>query len=222
MQAKVDARAVGPDDARVVLAQDARFICTKEVRSMVLYTPEHLRTLEQTASFPKRIRIGDNRVVWLESEILEWLESRQKRNTLEHQLRTYHLRLCRPRFETLTVSVNAANPAAAEEAALALANTNQLGWHMEAFDPSIYRPHAQVFVSDDKGEPTSETAYNFLAKYQHDYVRYLVLYADSKSGAAAVLDQPWLEKLRLSLGSCPFAANWTCGIESHSKLASTR
>ncbi|MGA7328313.1 MAG: AlpA family phage regulatory protein [Rhodomicrobium sp.] len=37
------------------------------------YTAEHLRRLEAAGKFPRRIKIGENRVAWLESEIDAWI-----------------------------------------------------------------------------------------------------------------------------------------------------
>lgn len=79
MQSKVDARPSGPTSEKVSLDTDARFIQAKELRSVVLYSVSHLRLLELAGQFPKRIWISDNRIVWLESEVQEWLDSKRAR-----------------------------------------------------------------------------------------------------------------------------------------------
>ena len=47
-----------------------------ELRRMVPYTHQHILRLEKQGSFPRRIRLGANRVVWLESDVLGWLDQR--------------------------------------------------------------------------------------------------------------------------------------------------
>ena len=37
---------------------------------------EMIRRMEKAATFPKRIQLGQNRVGWIESEVLEWLHAR--------------------------------------------------------------------------------------------------------------------------------------------------
>ena len=37
---------------------------------------EHIARLEAAGQFPKRIRLGQNRVAWLLSEVEEWLDVR--------------------------------------------------------------------------------------------------------------------------------------------------
>lgn len=38
------------------------------------YSFQHIWRLEQAGKFPKRLRIGANRVAWLYDEIVEWIE----------------------------------------------------------------------------------------------------------------------------------------------------
>lgn len=78
MQSKVDARPSGPMSRRIMLDVDARFIRSKELRLIVLFAPDYVRELERAGKFPKRIWIGQNRVVWLESEIQDWVELKRK------------------------------------------------------------------------------------------------------------------------------------------------
>ena len=53
-----------------------RVLSKKEVRGLVLYSPAHIDRLERAGLFPKRIQLGPNRVAWIESEVLEWLQLR--------------------------------------------------------------------------------------------------------------------------------------------------
>jgi len=43
---------------------------------MVLYSPQHIARLEAAGEFPKRVKLGPNRVGWIEEEVLDWLQKR--------------------------------------------------------------------------------------------------------------------------------------------------
>ena len=51
-------------------------ILTSEIVQRIPYSQNHLRRLEAKGSFPKRIRIGANRVAWVRQEIDSWIEAR--------------------------------------------------------------------------------------------------------------------------------------------------
>ena len=52
-----------------------------ELQSIVPYSLNHIRRLEASDSFPKRVRLGANRVAWLREEVEAWLGDRiQHRN----------------------------------------------------------------------------------------------------------------------------------------------
>ncbi len=53
-----------------------RILSKKQLRELVLYSPQHIDRLEKVGKFPKRIRLGPNRVGWIESEIYDWLKQR--------------------------------------------------------------------------------------------------------------------------------------------------
>ena len=53
-----------------------RLLSKKEVRLRVLYSPQHIQRLEDAGKFPRRIRLGQGRVGWLESEVNDWLAAR--------------------------------------------------------------------------------------------------------------------------------------------------
>ncbi|WP_445327129.1 helix-turn-helix transcriptional regulator [Yoonia sp. GPGPB17] len=48
----------------------------KDLKSYVLYSPQHIARLEKAGLFPKRVPLGPNRVGWLKSEVLDWLQER--------------------------------------------------------------------------------------------------------------------------------------------------
>ncbi len=53
-------------------------VSKKELKSVcgIPYSPQHIARLETAGKFPKRIRLGQNRVVWLLAEVEEWLDKR--------------------------------------------------------------------------------------------------------------------------------------------------
>ena len=53
-----------------------RLLSKRQLKEMVLYSPQHIARLEKAGSFPKRVRIGPNRVGWVEAEVLDWLQER--------------------------------------------------------------------------------------------------------------------------------------------------
>jgi prophage regulatory protein len=48
------------------------------VRARVPYSKVHIYRLIRANSFPKPVRVGANRVAWIESEIEEWINKRIK------------------------------------------------------------------------------------------------------------------------------------------------
>ena len=52
------------------------FIVADEISRRIPYSQNHLRRLEAQGIFPKRVRIGANRVAWVRAEIEQWIESR--------------------------------------------------------------------------------------------------------------------------------------------------
>ena len=56
-----------------------RILSKRQVKELVLYSPQHIARLEKAGSFPKRVQLGPNRVGWVEAEVLEWLKERLAR-----------------------------------------------------------------------------------------------------------------------------------------------
>jgi prophage regulatory protein len=48
-----------------------------EVQAIVPYSKMHIDRLEKAGQFPKRIKIGAGRVIWKQSEVVAWLESKR-------------------------------------------------------------------------------------------------------------------------------------------------
>ncbi|PHQ97274.1 MAG: transcriptional regulator [Marinosulfonomonas sp.] len=60
-----------------------RMISKRQLKELVLYSPQHVARLEKAGKFPMRVQLGPNRVGWVESEILDWLQKRldERENT---------------------------------------------------------------------------------------------------------------------------------------------
>ena len=52
------------------------FLRSNELGNIVPYSQNHIRRLEKTGLFPKRVHIGENRVAWVRAEIEAWLNAR--------------------------------------------------------------------------------------------------------------------------------------------------
>lgn len=53
-----------------------RILSKRQVKELVLYSPQHIARLEKAGLFPKRVQLGPNRVGWVEDEVLDWLQDR--------------------------------------------------------------------------------------------------------------------------------------------------
>ena len=53
-----------------------RLLSKKEVRHRILYSPAHIDRLEKAGLFPKRVRLGQGRVGWVEEEIEDYIQER--------------------------------------------------------------------------------------------------------------------------------------------------
>lgn len=53
-----------------------RILSKRDVKQLVLYSPQHIARLEKAGQFPKRVQLGPNRVGWVEDEVLDWLRQR--------------------------------------------------------------------------------------------------------------------------------------------------
>ena len=53
-----------------------RILSKRQLKELVLYSPQHVTRLEAVGKFPKRVKLGPNRVGWVEEEILDWLKQR--------------------------------------------------------------------------------------------------------------------------------------------------
>jgi len=53
-----------------------RILSKRQLRELVLYSPQHIARLEKAGKFPMRVRLGNSRVGWIECEVLDWLQGR--------------------------------------------------------------------------------------------------------------------------------------------------
>lgn len=53
-----------------------RILSKRQLKELVLYSPQHIARLEAAGQFPKRVKLGANRVGWIEGEVLDWLQER--------------------------------------------------------------------------------------------------------------------------------------------------
>ncbi len=53
-----------------------RILSKRQLKELVLYSPQHIARLEKAGQFPKRVQLGSNRVGWVEDEVLDWLQQR--------------------------------------------------------------------------------------------------------------------------------------------------
>ena len=61
-----------------------RLLSKKQLREMVLYSPQHIQRLEDAGRFPRRVRLGQSRVGWIEQEVLDWLAERIRERDKTH------------------------------------------------------------------------------------------------------------------------------------------
>ena len=53
-----------------------RILSKRQLKELVLYSPQHIARLEKAGKFPKRVQLGPKRVGWVEDEVLDWLQQR--------------------------------------------------------------------------------------------------------------------------------------------------
>jgi predicted DNA-binding transcriptional regulator AlpA len=54
-----------------------RIIAKRELAQLVPYSQSQIRRLEESGSFPVRVRLGPGRVGWPLREVLRWLQARE-------------------------------------------------------------------------------------------------------------------------------------------------
>ena len=56
-----------------------KLLSKRQLKEIVLYSPQHIARLEKAGKFPKRVPLGPNRVGWVEAEVMDWLQQRLDR-----------------------------------------------------------------------------------------------------------------------------------------------
>ena len=65
------------DVSRTFFHMQPVLIGVEELRELgITYSKEHLRRLEATEQFPKRVRLTPSRVVWMFNEVMAWINDR--------------------------------------------------------------------------------------------------------------------------------------------------
>ena len=60
------------------LLPEPLFIVRAELRRLVPYSMQHILRLEKRGQFPARVTIGTNRVAWVRSEVMSWIDTRMR------------------------------------------------------------------------------------------------------------------------------------------------
>ena len=56
-----------------------KLLSKRQLKELVLYSPQHIDRLEKAGKFPKRVRLGNgprSRVGWIEQEVTDWVQER--------------------------------------------------------------------------------------------------------------------------------------------------
>lgn len=54
----------------------SRLVRFEELRSRIGYTRSYILRLEKSGKFPKRVKLGNNSVAWLESDVNNWINEK--------------------------------------------------------------------------------------------------------------------------------------------------
>lgn len=52
-----------------------RILSKRQLKELVLYSPQHIARLEKAGQFPTRVKLGPNRG-WVGDEVLDWFQTR--------------------------------------------------------------------------------------------------------------------------------------------------
>ena len=66
------------------MSHPKQLIDKKELTHLVKYSPQHIARLEKAGQFPKRLRLGQNRVAWMLCEVEAWIEERLAKRDLSN------------------------------------------------------------------------------------------------------------------------------------------
>ncbi|EAQ45978.1 hypothetical protein MED193_06284 [Roseobacter sp. MED193] len=61
-----------------------KMLSRRQVTELVLHSPQHVARLEAAGRLPVRVKLGHNRVGWVEDEVLDWLQQRINVRNQQH------------------------------------------------------------------------------------------------------------------------------------------
>ncbi|NDE90126.1 MAG: AlpA family phage regulatory protein [Alphaproteobacteria bacterium] len=53
-----------------------KLLSRKQLKEIIPYSTMQIYRLEKAGEFPKRVKIGKQRVAWLEADVQKWIESK--------------------------------------------------------------------------------------------------------------------------------------------------
>jgi prophage regulatory protein len=62
----------------IEMSTQTKLVSQAELRNRVPYSRSHIDRLERSGNFPRRLKIGPQRIAWLSAEIDQWIEERAK------------------------------------------------------------------------------------------------------------------------------------------------
>ena len=63
--------------ANTIAFEQHRLINKKQLKELVPYSNSTIARMEKKGQFPQRIKLGANRVAWILSEVMSWIEAKK-------------------------------------------------------------------------------------------------------------------------------------------------
>lgn len=127
------------------------------------------------------------------------------------------MRLIRPRFEVLYLTVEAKDHDIAEGLAYISTGGHEAEWKLIDHSPEDYHPYVELCLSENElsaNEMTAEDAAEELSSTKiPEWDKYLIAHADTNSGEGTLCEQPWFwgvsELMKLDL-----CADWSIELQA--------
>ena len=132
---------------------------------------------------------------------------------------SHFVQVARIRIETaiLGIDVDESDDADVEREAIETANSiADVDWVMQPFDRASYQPHVQSIISQEEIDELEEIGSTKSVEAlvdANDDIRYLLLQADTASGEANVVLQPWLVVDEPNLLTSDLCREWLASLE---------
>ena len=137
----------------------------------------------------------------------------------------YYAKVVRLRLEVAYVEVEGDDIKTGEQAADLLLDqsiADELDWRLLPFDNDAYAPHVELLVSDQQlsdSEVTPELIRRWMRTSEASQQdRYLILHADTETGEARTILQPWLSEAA-GLTLADLCGEWMDDLADLSELA---